>query len=119
LRYRPSFFRRRKPNVNSYPPHPQRRSKSKERFAPDCTFREFLSENAEHGIINKLGWATAPGTTYEATVQDSCNDTFYNAVSYISLPDNRVVRYLEDIYDASWLCMTCQGEGTQITRQGG
>lgn len=75
---------------------------------PDAVFRRFLDENRTHGIIIGLGSPTAAGVTYQAIVQDSYNDTLYDAVSYMRLPDNRVIRYLEDLYGANWLCMTCQ-----------
>ncbi len=71
------------------------------------TFDQFLNTNRQHGILIGLGAPTAPETRYEATVQDSYNDTLDNPISYMSLPDDRIISYWENIYSSSWSCVTC------------
>ncbi|MEZ4671951.1 MAG: hypothetical protein R3E39_28945 [Anaerolineae bacterium] len=75
--------------------------------ATDNPFGEFLRANHLHGIVVELGAAVEPPTSYTMTAQDSYNDTFSNAISYMTLPSGDVIRYLEDIYTAGWRCMVC------------
>lgn len=81
--------------------------------SPEDPFSGFLNTNKQHGIIMGIGVPIAPAESYSMTVQDSYNDTLSSIVGYLTLPDGRVVRYLEDIYISSWLCMTCQSGATE------
>ncbi len=84
-----------------------------ERDASDDPFGSFLDENGDHGILIGLGNPTEAATIYAAMVQDTYNDTLSSAVSYMALPDGRVIRYLEDIYTSGWLCMLCKAPDLQ------
>lgn len=64
--------------------------------------------NSGHGAVIGLGKATAAATTYYATVQDTYHDTLNSAVIYMTMPDERNIRYLEDIYTSGWACLNCQ-----------
>lgn len=86
----------------AFPPLPDA---PRREYPRDPVFDPLLSSG--HGIIIGIGAQTEPATAYEMTVQDSYNDTLYDSVSYMSLPDGRVIRFLTDIYDSAWMCMIC------------
>jgi hypothetical protein len=74
-------------------------------------FRTFMDANANHGNLIGLGDPTAAATHYTATLQESYNDALTSAVIYLTLPDGRVLRYLESIYTASWAIMPPDMDG--------
>jgi hypothetical protein len=72
----------------------------------DLVFRDFLTEQAGHGILIGLGEPLAPAEHYDATIQESYSDSLASVVTYLTLPDDRVMRYEESIYSAHWALLS-------------
>ncbi len=61
-----------------------------------------VRNGSHHALVDSLGWATAPQTAYQSTVQDSLNGAFVHPLVYFTLPDGAIVRFVTASSGSQW-----------------